>query len=202
MKKNIQAVLFDLDGVLVDSLDAWYYAFCDALKHFGKKKISYEVFKKNFGSSAEEEISTIFKGVSMTELVSFYNLAFKSRSEFVRLNSEAIPTLEKVKELKMKTCIITNSTRPITMEFLDNFRIKKYFDEIVTMEDVKNGKPAPDMVLKACSLLGIRPADAIVVGDTINDMLAGKSAGCTTIGYKIKGDFKIEELGEIINFIK
>ena len=200
--KQILAVLFDLDGVLVDSLDAWYYAFCDALKHFGKEKISFEEFKKGFGSPAEEDIKTLFTNVSITELTAYYNLAFKTRCEMVKLNSETIPTLEKIKQMKIKTAIITNSTWPIALTFLENFKIKKYFDKVVTMEDVQNRKPAPDMVLKACAMLGVKPNNAVVVGDTINDMRAGKEAGCTTIGYKTNGDHRIENLNDVINYIK
>ena len=82
-----------------------------------------------------------------------------------------------------------------------NFKLKKYFGAIITMNDVKKGKPAPDMVLKACKILKVSPKNTILVGDSMNDMIAGKRAGCVTVGYKIKGDYRIERLKEIEKFI-
>ena len=69
------------------------------------------------------------------------------------------------------------------------------------MEDVKRRKPAPDSVLKACRLLNVKPKDAILIGDTENDMIAGKRAGCATVGYKIRGDFRIKNLKDILKLI-
>ena len=69
--------------------------------------------------------------------------------------------------------------------------------EIETMEDVKRGKPAPDMIVKACKMLKVKPQHAILIGDTRNDIIAGKRAGCIVVGYKIKGDYRIEGLNDI-----
>ena len=97
--------------------------------------------------------------------------------------------------------MITNSSRAIVSKTLKRFNIKKYFDVIVTMDDVKRRKPAPDMALRACRILNVDAKDAIMIGDTKNDMLAGKSAGCMTVGFKIKGDYKINSLDEIFSLI-
>ena len=69
------------------------------------------------------------------------------------------------------------------------------------MDDVKRRKPAPDMILKACKMLKVKPKNTILVGDTINDMIAGKRAGCVTMGYKIKGDYTVNNLRKIERFI-
>ena len=70
------------------------------------------------------------------------------------------------------------------------------------MEDVKRRKPAPDMILKACRKLNIKPKNAIIIGDTKNDIISGKRAGCVTVGYEIKGDYKIKNLKEVLKIIK
>ena len=69
------------------------------------------------------------------------------------------------------------------------------------MEDVKRSKPAPDLVIKSCKKLRIKPKEAILVGDTKYDMIAGKKAGVVTVGYKIKGDYEIDNLENVINYV-
>ena len=69
------------------------------------------------------------------------------------------------------------------------------------MDDVKRRKPAPDMILKACKLLRINPKNTILVGDTMNDIIAGKRAGCVTVGYKVKGDYRINNLNQILSML-
>jgi len=70
------------------------------------------------------------------------------------------------------------------------------------MDDVKRRKPAPDMILKACKILKVKPKNTILVGDTKNDMIAGKRAGCITVGYKMMGDYRIDKLYSITRFLK
>ena len=198
---NIKAVLWDMDGVLVDSIDAWYFIINDTLNHFGLASISRAKFEKRFGASIENDVKTLYIGKSIKEVELAYNLNFKKRKKYVRIfpNSELV--LKNLKKKKLKLGLLTNSTEKITMEILEHIKIKKYFDVILTMNDVRRRKPAPDMVLKACRKLKINPENAIVVGDTDNDMIAGKRAGCVTVGYMIKGDYGINRLKEIEKFI-
>ena len=118
-----------------------------------------------------------------------------------RSNKQSIKTLKKLKNQNIRIGLITNSTRFITTVILHNFKLKKYFSAIITLEDVKRRKPAPDMILKACRILKIKPKNTILVGDTKNDMIAGRRAGCITVGYKIKGDYKISKLNSITRFL-
>ena len=201
-KKEANAVLFDLDGVLVDSLDAWFYVFNDALRHFALPELSKKEFMKDFGATIEHDIKRYFKGKTVKDIEQIYNACFKKRAIHVKLFPQSKSTLQKIKNKNIKTGLITNSTRFITLKILKHFKLTKYFDVIITMNDVKRGKPAPDMVIKALSMLKVKPRDAILVGDTKNDMLAGKRAGCFTVGYKINGDLKISSLNQILNLIE
>ena len=73
---------------------------------------------------------------------------------------------------------------------------------MIAMDDVSRSKPAPDMVFKACKKLKVKINDIILVGDSKNDMLAGKNAGCVTVGYRMKGDYRISKLNDIQKIIK
>jgi pyrophosphatase PpaX len=199
--KAVKAVLFDMDGVLVDSLDAWCSTFNGALKHFGLKTIPRKEFIKDFGAPIEHDVKKYFKGKTVKEVERAYNLKFKQSIKQLRLFPESAAVLKKLERYRIKVGLITNSTRFIVSMILRHFRLKNYFHVIVTMDDVKRRKPAPDMVLKACKVLKVRPKDTILIGDTKNDMIAGRRAGCITIGYKIKGNYRMNKLGSITSFL-
>ena len=200
-KREVKAVLFDLDGVLVDSFDAWFHTFNDGLRHFGFRTLSKTDFAKDFGAPIESDIKKYFIGKTEKEVENVYNQYFKKRKTRVNLFPQSIYILKNLKKEKIKIGLISNSTKSIVTAILNHFQIKKYFNAIVTMDDVKRRKPHPDMVLKACKMLKISPKNAILVGDTKNDMLAGKRAGCVAVGYKIKGDYRINNLSKLLNVV-
>ena len=200
-REEVKAVLFDLDGVLVDSIDAWCYVFNDTLKHFGFKLLPKKEFIKDFGAPIEHDVKKYFKGKTIKKVEHIYNLKFKKGIKQVKLFPQSIPTLKKLERYPIKIGLITNSTRFITSTILNHFKLKKYFQAIVTMDDVTRRKPAPDMILKACKMLKVRPKNTILVGDTMNDIIAGRRAGCVTVGYKIKGDYKINNLNKLFSFL-
>lgn len=201
-RKEVKAILFDMDGVLVDSLDAWYHVFNHTLRHFGLKTVSKNEFKRDFGAPIEHVMKKYFKGKTAKEVVSVFISNFKKNAMHVRLFPQSLPVLKSLKKKKMKMGLITNSAKQIVHTALSHFHLKSYFNVVVTMDDVKRRKPAPDMVLKACSLLEVKPRNTILVGDTKNDMIAGRRAGCITVGYKIKGDFKVNNLKRVIKIIQ
>lgn len=200
-KEVVKAVLFDLDGVLVDSEKAWFHVINDTCRHFGFKPVPKREFEKRFGAPIEDDVKYLFRGRTIKEVEAFYNADFGKRAKLVKLFPQSRIALKRLKAKKLKLGLISNSTMLIVSAILGNFRLKKYFDVVVTMDNVKKRKPAPDMALKACRLLKVKPKNTILVGDTRNDMLAGKRAGCVTIGYKVKGDYKINNLAKIERFI-
>lgn len=201
LKKEVKAVLFDLDGVLVDSEKAWFHVINDTCRHFGFKPVTKERFEKRFGAPIEDDVKFLFRGRTIKEVEAFYNADFGKRAKYFKLFPQSRIALKKLKNKKVKLGLISNSTTLIVSAILGNFRLKKYFDVVVAMDDVKRGKPAPDMVIKACRLLKVSTKNTILIGDTKNDMIAGKSAGCVTVGYGVKGDYRIDNLEEIGRFI-
>jgi pyrophosphatase PpaX len=200
-KRKINAVLFDLDGTLVDSHNAWFHVFNDTHHHFNKKRMSLKVFKKHFGASIDYDIRTVFKGRSREEIIAFYNKIFHKRLHFVSVSAGVRNLLNTMRDKKIKLAVTTGNTRKISLMILRRFKLKKYFPVIVTMNDVKHGKPHPETIHKACRKLRVSPQNAILVGDSRYDMKAGKRAGCLTIGYKRKGDFKINKMSSVLNYI-
>lgn len=197
-KRKAKAVLFDLDGVLVDSYEAWFLAYNQTLGYFGFKPVTKSYFSKYFGNPVEDDIRRVFIGKTPEEVMDGYAIHFPKNAKYVKLFPRAKEVLSFIKKKKIKIGLITNSNIKIVLSVLNHFKIRKYFGAIVTRSDVNRGKPAPDMVLKACKMLHVRPEDAVLVGDTKNDIMAGRRAGCFAIGYKIKGDIRIDSLDGII----
>ena len=200
--KEVKAILFDLDGTLADSFNAWLKVYNDSLAEFGFKTITKKQFRSHFGSPIEWDVKENFRGCTVKQVEKSYNRNFFKRTSLVKLFPGAKSALKELKKKKYKIGLITGSTKAITYSLIKKFDLKKYFDLVLTMDDVKRRKPAPDVVIKACKILGVKPQNTILVGDTINDTIAGKKADCITVGYKIQGDYRINNLKEVLKFVK
>ena len=201
-KREVKAVLFDLDGVLVDSINAWFHVFNDTLRHFCKKTLTRSQFARIFGMSIDRASDIYFNRSPVKKIEKVYLIFFKKRIKYVKLYPQSIPVLQEIKKRKIRTALITNSPKSLVLKILRHHGLKKYFNATITIDDVKKGKPEPDIVLKAIKILNVSPRNTILIGDTRNDMIAGKKAGCITIGYKVKGDHIINNLVEIERFLK
>ena len=201
-KKEVKAILFDLDGVLVDSFDAWHAVFTDILKGIGKPTIPKKEFRGYFGMPLSKDIKLFFRGKTPKWINAQKDKFFKRNNHLVRIFPHTSSLLQETRKRGLKTAIISNSTRSIVRSVLKDQGLRRYFDAILTAEDVRMGKPNPEMVKKACRLLGVRPSQAIVVGDTQNDMKAGKCAGTITIGFRTKGEFTVRKLSSIMALIE
>lgn len=106
--------------------------------------------------------------------------------------------VEKVLEqIEEKKAVITNTTEVCTMNILESHGLLKYFDAVVTSEQVERGKPYPDMILEACRRLGVKPDKVLVVGDSDEDVEAGRAAGAVTVGVGVEADFEIDGIAEL-----
>lgn len=192
------AILFDLDGVILDSSDAWHSAVNATLKKFGKKTISKKKFLKAYwGPNLRESFRKINLG---NDAIQDCNSQYYKFVDKLRVFPEAEKILTIAKE-KFKVALVTNTPREITIFSLEKFSLLNYFDVVVAGDDVKNAKPSPEMILKACEELKVKPENSILVGDTYADVIAGKKAGCFVIGLKIDADVKVENLEEIKKFL-
>ncbi len=192
------AILFDMDGVLVDSLDSWWKSLNDALQHFKQETITKEEFIDNYwGNELQENL----KKLGLDEKIGvFCNNIYGEYLDNVKVFPGVCKTLEKLEGYPK--AIITNTPRDCTLQILEKFDIKNYFDAIITSDQIENGKPAPDIIFEACTQLGVEPRDAALIGDTDNDMAAGKTAGCNTIGIKVKGDFTLQNISDLTKVIE
>ncbi len=189
----IKAVLFDVDGVLVDSLTANRKFVNDLLKEQGKKELNEKEFFAIRFMTIKQVIETFcpeLKEKEINRIRKKWSYEYKNYLKLTVLNNGAKEILKELKE-KVKLGIITNRSKT---SVLMHHKIINFFDSIITSSDVKNPKPSPEGILKALKELKIKPEEAIFIGDAETDIKAGNSAGVKTLSYKIKLDDKTKKI--------
>ncbi len=197
-ERKIEAILFDLDGVLINSFESWYQAFNAMLMAYRKEEMSREEFRKKcWGPDLKHNLTAL----NLDEEAGKYCINEQLKLiEFIELFPGVKEVLSRVREkYKLKVGLVTNTPKKNVHRILEHFHLSGYFDVIVTGDDVKRGKPDAEIVIDACERLKTKPENVILVGDTESDFLAGKSAGCAVIGVGAKsaGDEHIENLYEL-----
>jgi len=201
-KTELKAILFDMDGVILDSFQRQFTVFNEL-----RKKHGFKILKKKdvrtgwWGNSLEVNAELFFKGVDFTKLRKEYNATVLKHMDKGKLMEDAKEVLKKIKAKKIKTGLVTNTTSKRTQAELKFFKVRNLFDVVVTADDVEKPKPYPDPVLKACKMLKVEADEVIYVGDTKNDYKAGKSAGAFVVGFNTKGDLIISRLKDILELI-
>lgn len=197
MKINPKAILFDMDGVIVDSLDSWWKALNHALKTYNLPKISKELFtEKYWGHDLYDNLE---KNNLPLKVGRFCNNIYGQHLDGIKIYPDAKKVLEKLSNYQK--CIITNTPGDCTKQILKTFNIAKYFDFVLTSDDVKIAKPHPEIVILACKKFKVKPKDAVLIGDTDSDIKAGYAAGCKVIGLNIKADFIVQNLTGILDIL-
>jgi HAD superfamily hydrolase (TIGR01549 family) len=200
--RMIEAILFDLDGVLINSFESWYHAFNDMLSAYDKEGMDREDFRvKCWGPDLEHNLDAL----NLSEEAGQYCINEQLKLiELIELFPGAKDVLSRVREeYKLKIGLVTNTPKKNVHGIFEYFHLSNYFDVIVTGDDVKNGKPDAEMLILACERLNVNPENVIFVGDTEIDFQAGKSAGCVVIGMRMKptGGKRIEHLYELFSLI-
>ena len=196
--EKLEAILFDLDGVLINSFDSWYQAFNAMLRAYGKNELSKEDFKAQcWGPDLEHNLNAL----NLSEDAGRYCInEHLNVIELIELFPGVKDVLCRIRdEYNLKVGLVTNTPKKNVQGILEHFHLLHHFDVIVTGDDVKNGKPDAEMVLAACEKLNVKPENVILVGDTEIDFRAGESAGCPVIGVgeKPTGGKRIDNLYEL-----
>ena len=182
---GFDAVIFDCDGTLVHSMPLHFEAWCEALSMHGAANIFKEDVFYAMGGRPTKDI--------VVEINDEYGLkldpekvAFSKREAFLR----KLGQLELIDEVaafaealrgKLPMAIATGGTRLVIEKTLQAVGVSDLFEEVITADDVANGKPAPDIFLKAAQMLGVKPERCLVLEDAPAGVMAGQLAGMTVI---------------------
>jgi HAD superfamily hydrolase (TIGR01509 family) len=194
MKLAPSAILFDMDGVLVDSLDSWWKALNNALKRFKHQEITREEFIKTYWG---HDLKANLKRLQLNpEVAQFCNITYGNHLDYIKIYPDTKNTLRRLNSYKK--AIITNTPTDCARQILKKFQIEQFFKEIITSDDIVKAKPDPEIIFKACERLGVDSKTVILVGDTESDVKAGQAAGCTVVGLNIAADITIQRLFDLV----
>lgn len=196
IKLKAKGIFFDLDGTIVDSRDAYLEAAKIAFQEMGLKPptlaAALEIPRR---LEQNQSISDIIKNVEPLKFLPIYLSTYYAVSaEKTRLIPGVADMLEALSQ-KVKLALITmrNVPRSAVAAELENFGIAKYFTYIITAQDIHKPKPSPEALIKIVRELDVQMCDCVIVGDSVNDIRAGKAAGTKTVAV-LSGLFTCEEL--------
>ena len=200
MLNNIKAVLFDLDGTLVESMSMWGDIDVDYLKKFhipvpeGLQKAieglsMYQTavyFKENF--AIEDSLENI-----MDE---WNRMAYKKYTTEIPLKPGVRAFLDVLKSKNIPCGIATSNSRILTEAILKSHQVENYFSVMVTGDEITNGKPDPEVYLEAARKLGVAPEHCLVFEDIPFGIMAGKRAGMTVCA--VEDDYSMNDMEDKI----
>lgn len=184
MEKKYSAIIFDLDGTLIDSMPYHVKAF-QKLYSVRGIKINLNEARNLMGLPAAEIIAHLNKKHQVKDNV--LKMRDERRSYFFELIKNKDITIKGVKktigEIKKeyKTAIVTGSSRKSYLGST-NKEFQKLFDCVICVDDVKNAKPAPDELLLAAKKLKVKHSECLMIGDSIFDQMAAKRAKMDSVG--------------------
>lgn len=183
----MKAVLFDMDGTLVDSEKLWDVAIGNLYARFGGV-LTPEVRQSTVGGSAEGVMRIVYTDLGM-ELDPVHMAATADWLHEItgELFDDGLPWCDGARQLLdalaaagVPMALVTNTRRGLTERALESIG-RHYFDATVCGDEVAAGKPAPDPYRLAADLMGLHPADCLAVEDSVTGAASAEGAGCPVL---------------------
>jgi HAD superfamily hydrolase (TIGR01509 family) len=179
--------IFDMDGVLIDSGAHHRKAWRALLDELGLVPKDPAFWRLTIGRPAEEAMPLLLdRHLTPAEA---HRLALRKRDLYARFAAEGLLSvpgvsgfLDDLARLGVPRAVGTSATRGDAVSLLEGLGLRRYFDVIVTADDVRFGKPNPEVYLESARRLGATPAACVVFEDSVVGVQAARSAGMRAIG--------------------
>ena len=213
----IKAIIFDMDGLMINSERVTYECYVQVLKKMGLS-MSEDFYKQLLGKTLPTAFEIMYNEYGrdfpmqqvLDDVHQMMNEIFEK--DGVPLKKGLIELLTYLKEHDYLTIVATSSTRKRVEHLLTMADVLKYYDDSICGDEVTNGKPNPEVFLKACQKLGVNPQEAIVLEDSEAGIEAAYRANIPVIcipdmkypedRYKEMTTHILHSLDEVINYLK
>lgn len=185
--KRYQTLIFDMDGTLINSDPMIVEAFNILYDTYnnGKRKTKEEIYKFS-GPPIRETLANEFPHMDPDFMVNkFREISKPLYQSHVFLFEKEKEVLEEFAKEEFTLAIMTNKKHSFTILALEVLDIKKYFDVIIAYDDVTNGKPDPEGILKVIELTSSKKESSIYIGDNVVDFMSAENAGidCALVAF-------------------
>ncbi len=184
----LKAVIFDMDGVIVDSEPLHVKAERETLAPYGIKLEESEL-QKYMGRTPKVLLEDVIKKHHLnTTIEKIYPVHMKNLLNLYKNEVELIPgVLELITELNSEgvgLAVASSSDKILILSVLEKFHLSNFFKVVVSGEEVKNVKPSPDIFLKTAEKLGYSPGECVVIEDSSAGVRSARSAGMVCVGFR------------------
>jgi len=180
----MRAVVFDMDGLMIDSEKIYWAVGREMAREFGKT-LSDETLGDMMGRAPLESVALYRQALGLTQSPQELLEMREARVErAMQAGIEPMPGLYETLEAlhpDFKLAIATSAPSRFLNVVLDRLKLARYFSALQTSDDISRGKPDPEIYLKAIAKLGLKPAECFVLEDSSNGARAGKNAGAYVI---------------------
>jgi phosphoglycolate phosphatase len=183
METRIRAVIFDLDGTLVDSAGEIAAALNAAFFEIGLASLPLERVQAMIGRGVrvlvQRALAEIASGHDIEEPVRRFEAHYaRVVGTHAGLFAGVMPGLERLRAAGVPMAVVTNKPRSFTLKLLQRLEVQRFFRAVVAGDDGIAPKPAGDMLVAACACMGTRARETLMLGDSDNDVRAARAAGC------------------------
>ncbi|WNS75043.1 pyrophosphatase PpaX [Bacillus sp. DTU_2020_1000418_1_SI_GHA_SEK_038] len=213
MSTQVNTILFDLDGTLIDTNELIITSFLHVLGSYYPDRYTREDVLPFMGPTLRETFESINpeKVEEMIEAYKEFNIT--NHDLHVKEFPGVFETIRTLKESGYKIGIVTTKGMITVKMGLALTKLDQFFDVVVALDHVQNPKPDPEPILKALEQLQAKPEEAMMVGDNSHDILGGKNAGTQTVAvaWSLKGkqflegfdpDYIIDHMADLLDILK
>jgi phosphoglycolate phosphatase len=193
------ALLLDLDGVLIESQQAWFLTMNAVARRLRFPAIDRVQFAATWGQSVAADACRFYPGIDPDTIAANYVDTFGDFLAEVQINPDAAGLFTACKQTRRRTAVVTNTPQALARMLLDHSRLTP--DALYTPSAKLQPKPAPDLLFAASAGLGVRPDEVLFVGDTSNDLLAAQAAKVSFIGYNCAAPRTATSLADIARWL-
>lgn len=197
---KIKAIVFDMDGVLIDAKEWHYEALNRALRVFGMEISRFEHLKSFDGLPTKDKLQMLSRAHYLPEKLHPFINKLKQKFTTELIISRCKPNfihefaLSRLKNEGFKLALASNSIKRTIALMLENAALSEYFNFCLSNEDVKFAKPNPEIYTKAIARLNLKPSEVMIVEDNFNGIKAAISSGARVMEVGEVGEVNYENI--------